>query len=597
MMALSAMSTSGQVNSWIDPGSGNWDEPSNWSLGVLPNSSQSVMIANSGWKAVAINPSTPGNFPGSMTVSNLTIRGAWDTMNTLLLNYFGTAVPLTVLNGVTLADDGRILNFNSALVVQSGTITVTNSQIIQDGGFVRTTNSAMLLLNAVYQMTNGVFEGGGVSIGPSGSAQFNQYGGDVVIASLSFGPAAGAYSLYGGTLALPGGMNLFGYPGGTSYFQSGGTNRTPYMDMEALGSDPGFTLNGGLLAVGDVILRGARFGRAIAVQNGGTHSITNVLSVFGGAQNPDNVKPAEYHLNGGTLSASVIELDANQGDSVFAQSNGTTFGQTFLAHSVGFFGSFVVRITLSGGSLSCSSFTLDDGRGSFNQSGGALGVSNLLTITGYRDLLTRVYGRYTFTGGTVTASNINIAADWIIGDGSFNRISNPGFIRLSHLLQISNAVEQLGRFVLASNATIDLAGSASRLSFANSSGETWTGGATLAVSNWNGNPSGGGAEQLRFGTSQSALTPAQLSQIRFRIGSELYTANILSTGEVVPDQLTTPSLTFSTQGNNLVLTWSSGWSLQSATNALGPYSDVPEATSPYTIDTTLEPQRFFRLRQ
>jgi hypothetical protein len=88
-----------------------------------------------------------------------------------------------------------------------------------------------------------------------------------------------------------------------------------------------------------------------------------------------------------------------------------------------------------------------------------------------------------------------------------------------------------------------------------------------------------------------------LSQIRFRIGSELYTANILSTGEVVPDQLTTPSLTFSTQGNNLVLTWSSGWSLQSATNALGPYSDVPEATSPYTIDTTLEPQRFFRLRQ
>src|SRR5206468_4889583 len=129
-------------------------------------------------------------------------------------------------------------------------------------------------------------------------------------------------------------------------------------------------------------------------------------------------------------------------------------------------------------------FTLDDGRGNLNQSGGALVVSNLLTISGYRDLNLRYYGRYTFTGGAVTASNINIAADWVIGDGSTNRISNPGFFSLSHLLQISNAVERLGRFILASNATIDLAGSASQLSFANSSGQVWAGGVTLVISDW-----------------------------------------------------------------------------------------------------------------
>jgi len=136
-MALTSVSA--QVNSWINPASGNWDQALNWSLGVLPDSSQSVLITNSVWKAVAINSSTPINFPGSMTVSNLTIRGAWDKENSLLLNYFGTAMPLTVLNGVTLQDSARILNFNSALIVQGGTIVVTNGQLVQDGGFVRTT--------------------------------------------------------------------------------------------------------------------------------------------------------------------------------------------------------------------------------------------------------------------------------------------------------------------------------------------------------------------------------------------------------------------------------------------------------------------------
>ena len=210
-----------------------------------------------------------------------------------------------------------------------------------------------------------------------------------------------------------------------------------------------------------------------------------------------------------------------------------------------------------------------------------------------------IYGRYTLLGGTLTARNISITGDWIIGDGSTNRVRNPGFFSLAHTLQISNAVEQLGRFVLATNAAIDLAGGASQLSFANSSGETWAGGATLVISNWNGNPSGGGAEQLKFGTDPSGLTPAQLSQIQFRIGSStnFYAAKILSTGEVVPANASVSDVAFSQQGSNLVLTWPAGWMFQSATNVSGPYFDIPGATAPYTNATPLLPQQFFRLRQ
>src|SRR5207245_6234416 len=128
------------------------------------------------WKAVAINPLTPSNFPGSMTVSNLTIRGAWDTENVLLLNYLDTAVPLTVLNGLTLQDDGRIVNFNSGLVVQGGTFLVTNATMIQDGGFVRATNAQMILSDSEYALTKGVFEAGSVALVYPYPAHFNQYG-------------------------------------------------------------------------------------------------------------------------------------------------------------------------------------------------------------------------------------------------------------------------------------------------------------------------------------------------------------------------------------------------------------------------------------
>jgi hypothetical protein len=57
-----------------------------------------------------------------------------------------------------------------------------------------------------------------------------------------------------------------------------------------------------------------------------------------------------------------------------------------------------------------------------------------------------------------------------------------------------------------------------------------------------------------------------------------------------------PSLSFGAlNGNNLVLTWSGSYTLQTSTNAEGPYVDVPASTSPYTNNVTTDAQRFFRL--
>jgi hypothetical protein len=81
------------------------------------------MITNAGFEGRAHQSLDANQFlPDSMTVSNLTISRSANTTNTLLLNYFGTALPLTVSNGLRLQDTTRaIVNFNSGLAVQSGT--------------------------------------------------------------------------------------------------------------------------------------------------------------------------------------------------------------------------------------------------------------------------------------------------------------------------------------------------------------------------------------------------------------------------------------------------------------------------------------------
>jgi uncharacterized repeat protein (TIGR01451 family) len=56
-----------------------------------------------------------------------------------------------------------------------------------------------------------------------------------------------------------------------------------------------------------------------------------------------------------------------------------------------------------------------------------------------------------------------------------------------------------------------------------------------------------------------------------------------------------PTLNSALIGNRLILTWTGPYNLQMATNTLGPYLNLPGASSPYTNWIGSEPQRFFRL--
>lgn len=95
----------------------------------------------------------------------------------------------------------------------------------------------------------------------------------------------------------------------------------------------------------------------------------------------------------------------------------------------------------------------------------------------------------------------------------------------------------MGSLTINGASVIDFGSGSGRLTFATSTGNTWTG--SLAVWNWTGSNSGGGTDQLDFG--KNGLTSGQASSVAFYSGSgtgALGSGKLLNGGELVPDPTT-----------------------------------------------------------
>ena len=183
------------------------------------------------------------------------------------------------------------------------------------------------------------------------------------------------------------------------------------------------------------------------------------------------------------------------------------------------------NLNLAGGFNNAGNPTIFGGAGNINDSGGINGGGNV-TMNG---------------SGTLTLSGDNgLSSSLAINSGTVQLAANN---ILAHSLSITFAGGRLacagynatvGAAMLAANSVIDLGGGNSVLQFANSSGVSWTAGATLLVTNWNGSYSGGGSEQLVTGNNINSLTAGQLAQIGFAGANGIQPARLLPTGEVVP---------------------------------------------------------------
>lgn len=647
---ISGFAAVAQTNSWTKPTSGRWDDVSAWSLGILPGSSQSVFIQRTNPTTVLIDRNTAQGYKASFSVQSLTLG----TSNTLVMSNTGEEA-LTAANGISF--NGGALMISNAVV--SALMSGSNGVVVQTGGLAY---GGLVFNNGNYFLTNGEFWGdvridGGsfMQSGDGASLKADSFAGNL-IQNGGFASISNA-SLFGGGYTLNSGQMQCGSAdaidavnqnGGAANFsslrvdwqynlnagllqaanldvssvfdggqfvQQGGSNEVGTLDVD-YGST--YKYLGGSLRAGDVSLIAGGAYDVFFQQRDTTAVITNRLYMEGsGYHYPWFGTPAIYDVTNGVLYAGSIVLEGGGGncelnliDSTVSvagpiQINGLTWAPG--------------NLLLSGGLLTCSNVVNNGGTEFVQQTGGAFVVTNRFVYGGYYPVpmypLPWPMGHavYTFSAGTISATDIELDAEMMIGDSAqSSRITNTGHFQLAGILDVGNANEQLGRFVLASqtitnidqgttfvtnNAFINFTGNSTVLAFADSHSETWSNAATLLVSNWNGSVNGGGNEQLRFGGNPSGLKPAQMSQIRFvnptGFSTGTYAARILSTGEVVPYA---PEVSAARSGNGLVIAWpDSSYTLQAATNVTGPWTNVVGASSPYTNSFAGGPQEFFRL--
>ena len=257
----------GDTNAWIKPTSGYWEEnPTNWSLGALPDQSQSIYITNTGFKAVAIGANTAQNFPQSMQIQDLQITSPTNSFNVLLMNFAGFQVPLQTTS--------LTVGSNSSVVVQSSMLEVSDSSG-QNVNF----------------LLNGTFSQGDFS-------QVNVHG------RIAMGRSSEAtYFLTNGTLSVSAGEDIGGFNGFGKFVRYGGTNNVTSIPANgeaslSLGINCEYDLYDGQLASTNGIIVGE------ADYTEFSDTIPSFYQ-YGGGVNADIVVNGFYYLNSGTITGNM----------------------------------------------------------------------------------------------------------------------------------------------------------------------------------------------------------------------------------------------------------------------------------------------------
>jgi len=629
-------STPAVVNSWTNLHSGRWDLSGNWSFGTLPASTQTVYIANDGYKAVNIDGATVANFPASLTVSNLLVAAPTNGLSTLLLNYAGLNTPLKVLNNCVIGINGTLANDYSSFEVDGnagGQLLVNGGTFTQEGGQTVVNAPVLVRGNGSLNATNGNLTLGDVTLGGTNSpGSFNQDGGSIAAQSVTM-EQGGGYTLASGILYAIGGtaIHTFG-----AFYQTGGTNYGDITASTASVGSGGYNISGGL-AKGNLLTAHTDFfqsGGVVDMQTvdwtshqGGLFAGTlrsKLINVHGSAL----LYMGQGSFDPGTVETESLSISNTAAVSVLTENLFVTNSLALRGDSSNVLARFLFQGgTEVGSTLTVGTITIGD-NSIFNQEPSTITeISNGVDMQGGQFLLqgglvespyegiganatfTQRFQATNLVHGVLSISGKYIAAGTLVTDGIYLRgalvlddprsssfminFTNNGLMDLGGMLSTRGTDARPGQVRLSANATIGFIGTPAQLHFSPSSAIAWTPGALMVISNWNNS----GNVHIFFGTSSAGLSASQLRQITFSnpggFPAGNYPAQLLSTGELVP--ASRPTLQSARYGSGLVLSWPSGYQLLSSTNLNGPYAPVSGASSPWT-NSFNKRQEFFRVQ-
>jgi hypothetical protein len=320
--------------------------------------------------------------------------------------------------------------------------------------------------------------------------------------------------------------------------------------------------NGGSLIVagttgGSLDLQGNNSG-LVAASGAGSIALGTVTS--GGptliVHNPNSLGVGEFRFNGGTLRAAApIVFGSGVTMSIGAAGSTPAPAATFTGSNVEFQGAVSLfksggnssRITVNNtttfsGGFGASTGTGADpsliiaGTGTLNVSGGAMSEDLPITV----DTATMNIG----SSMTNNAANFTIVNGGKVTGGVDNALPTGATLTFGArggTYSTAGHNQTLSTLTVGAGSAIDLGGTGT-LQFAPTDASTWTAGSTVSILHWIGTPgpAGSGTDKIIFGSSNTGLTNANLGATDAKVHFQGYNgADILATGEVVPDSVST----------------------------------------------------------
>jgi autotransporter-associated beta strand protein len=580
---------------WTGATNTDWGTNTNWT-GGHPSAGDNALFnstfsnqPNLGSSASAGGIWMTGSIGQNVTISGSTLTLQGNTINGTaglgILVDNANAFTLTITAPVTLGNNQTWRNNSANLLTIGaggvntggktwtidGTGNTTISGVISSTGAVTKAGSGTLTLSNTGNTYTGqlTVQAGTLSIDTINNASANgELGNNALSVILGSSGATGTLEYTGGTASSTKTFTMA--TSGTGAFQVD-TAATTLTLSGVIGGSGALNKTG----AGTLVLSGANtYTGKTSIQNGAL-SVSSLNKVTGGTASsglgaPTTVANGTIDLGSGTTTGTliytgsgettdrVINLAGTTGGGAIENdgSGAVTFSSNLTATGAGsktltLQGSNTGSNTISGAIVDNSSSNTTSltkaGAGTWVLSGantytgatiinaGTLSLDNAGSTTAR---LANTSGITVNSGGTLllTSSSgssndrINNSATMTLNGGTFNTggLSEHG---------ASNNTAGIGALTLQSTSIIDMGNGASIVAFANSKLSTWSG--TLKIYNWSGTPlTGGGTDQLFFGSDVTGLTAAQLLEIQFYSGSGTgaYGAGalILANGEVVP---------------------------------------------------------------